>query len=58
MKKTILKKTCLQSKITTILKILYVNENENNLKFTIIQMWGGMLLKLQENYMSIENVTS
>jgi hypothetical protein len=58
MKKTILKKTCLQSKITTILKILYVKENENNLKFTIIQMWGGMLLKLQENYMSIENVTS
>lgn len=32
-------------------------ENETNMEFIIIQMWGGMLLKLQENYMSIDNVT-
>jgi hypothetical protein len=49
--KTILKKTWLQSKITTILKILYVKENKNNLKFIIIQMWGGMLLKLQKSFL-------
>jgi len=34
---------------------LICKENETNMESIIIQMWGGMLLKLQENYMSIDN---